>query len=391
MKPAGAACATCPGRDAKCVPPEPARGRTHLVVVGEGPGRHELREGRPFIGQSGKMMVRAAKVLGLARSNVHWTNAILCDVKPHLMAKAAKACRARLQAELAEVRAPLVMPVGAWGLQGALGTSAKPQILKWRGSINPHTFDSVGHGTASCGGVGLGRVSSLVAPTVHPAFIMRAPQWRRIFEVDVERVARIAETGFTPPELQPGRRTVIARTRESLTAALADLIPGAPASFDVETVGLGPTETALVCFGISDGVLTIVVPWSTASNGLEPWWGAVGGPDVAREVSAALASRVTVTHNGPAFDHIVAARYGIRIAAWDDTLLATHAIAGHLPKNLAHVVTTAGDGAIAVTAWKQQESRSGSLDELHIYNGRDCLYTILAWYELRKEVTQCAA
>lgn len=341
-------------------------------------------------------MTRAAKVLGLARSQVHWTNAILCDVKPQHMAKAAKSCRARLQAELVGAQSPIVMPVGAWGLQGAMGTSTKPQILKWRGSINPHVFGVPTGNEARSGGTlaptrsaesaRVGAFSSLICPTVHPAFVMRAPQWRRIFEGDIERVARIAETGFVAPELVPGRRLVIARTRETLTAALAELAPGAAVSFDVETVGLGPTETALVCFGLSDGILTIVVPWSTANNGQDPWWGAVGGPDVAREVSAALATRVAVTHNGPAFDHIVAARYGIEIGAWDDTLLATHALAGHLPKNLAHVVTTAGDCGLDVTAWKQNEDRGADLERLWVYNGRDCLYTILAWWAMRNAV-----
>ena len=410
MKPAGAACASCPGRDRRCVPPEPAHGRARLAVVGEGPGFNELEKGRPFIGKSGRMLEKGLRYLGLARSDVHWTNAILCDVRPNDMALAAKKCRARLQAELRAAGAPVVMPVGAWGLQGALALTKKPQILKWRGSINTHSYGvgggsgvpnptpatpadpSPGTGDQEGSTPELVRAAGVafVCPTVHPAFVMRVSAWGPIFEGDLERVGRVLAGGFRSPEADPSRTLVIARTRESLTAALALLVPAAPVAFDVETVGLGPTETALVCFGISDGVTTVVVPWSRENNGIEPWWG-VGTPDVAREVSACFASRVVVTHNGPAFDHIVAARYGLVIREWDDTLLAQHAVAGHMKKNLHHTVTTAGDCSIDVTAWKEQEDRGADLARLWNYNGRDVLYTILAWQHLRGLVRPRAA
>jgi uracil-DNA glycosylase family 4 len=395
MKPAGAACASCPGRDRRCVPPEPAHGRTKLAIVGEAPGFNELQTGRPFVGRSGKMLEKGLKYLGLRRSEIHWTNAILCDVRPVDMAVAAKKCRARLQRELREASAPVVMPVGAWGLQGAMNLTKKPQILRWRGSVNQHSYgaptppeaaaaaDTVPHVGQGSGGAGV----SWICPTVHPAFVMRASAWGPIFEGDLERLGRVLADGFNPPEAHPTRTLVIARTRESLTQALAALAPRAPIAFDVETVGLGPTETALVCFGVSDGVTTVVVPWSRENNGIEPWWG-VGTPDVAREVSAIFASRIVVTHNGPAFDHIVAARYNLKIAEWDDTLLAQHAIAGHMKKNLAHVVTTVGDCALDVPAWKEQEDRGADLARLWHYNGRDVLYTILAWRLMKGQVAK---
>jgi hypothetical protein len=200
-----------------------------------------------------------------------------------------------------------------------------------------------------------------------------------VLETDIARVGRVLEHGFVAPEDEPGRELLIAKTREQLRAGLARL--GPVVSGDVETVGLGPTATALVCLGFSDGRLTVVVPWSKASNGLEPFWLDPSG--VAAELSAMLATRIMVSHNGPAFDHIVMARYGIRITAWDDTLLASHALAGHMPKNLAHVATQHLD----VPPWKQLEDRGASIERLWVYNGRDCLYTILAWFEMRKAMT----
>lgn len=363
---AGAACASCPAREGKCVPPEPAApGPAKLAIVGEAPGRTELEQGRPFIGASGRMLMRGLKTLRLARHEVHWTNAVLCECAPQDLSKARAACAARLRAELAASQAPVVMPVGALGLHSALALPRKPQILKWRGSVSKLSFSD--------------SASALVLPTIHPAFVMRAPKWGPILEIDVARAGRILRDGFQAPEDQPPRKLVVPRSRDSLAAALAALAPGA-VSFDVETVGLGPTATALVCFGLSDGTLTVVVPWSTESNGITGFW--KEPVSVSRDVSKALARRVAVTHNGPAFDHIVAARYGIEIRAWEDTLLAAHASAGHMPKNLAHVVTCYLD----VPLWKQLEDRGADIARLHVYNGRDCLYTRLAWEAMKGSV-----
>ena len=363
LKLAGSACATCPAREGRCVPPEHAPNGARLAVVGEAPSRAEILEGRPLSGAAGRMLARGLATLRLRRSDVHWTNAILCDCNPRDWPKARKACAARLRAELAEAAPSIVIPIGALGLHSTLALAKKPQILKWRGSVSL---------------LKLGGASMHVLPTIHPAFVMRAPKWGPVLEIDIARVGRVLEDGFRAPEDDPRRRFVVPKTIEALRDALASL--GAVISFDVETVGLGPTRTALVCFGFSDGLTTIVVPWSRASNGLEAFW---GFPDRAiAAVNDALATRVAVTHNGPAFDHIVAARYGIAIARWDDTLLAAHATEGHMPKNLAHVVTQGLD----VPPWKQLEDRGVDIERLWYYNHRDCLYTILRWQQMKGEV-----
>ncbi len=254
-----------------------------------------------------------------------------------------------------------MLTVGAWGTQSALGLSKKPKIQRWRGTVSPVELPG-GHTTT-------------VLPTVHPAHVMRAPQWGPALEIDVARLGRVLREAWAgPPEEREGHHIVIARDRATLHAELAQLLPGAPIGFDVETVGLGPTQTALVCFALSDGARTIVVPWSRSRDGTSPWWNGCASK-VADAVSDALSTRITITHNGPAFDHIVAARYGIRIAAWDDTMLAAHVLASHMPKDLGHVVTMRHD----VGPWKELEDRTADLPRLWVYNARDTLYTLMAW------------
>lgn len=363
----GANCAHCPAGKGKLVRPESASTKARLAVVGEGPGRNELEQGRPFVGASGRLLARGLRTLGLSREDVHWTNAVPCECKERDLKAATKACSARLRLELAQSGAPVVLTVGAYGLMGAAGHTKKPAILRWRGSVIE---------TES---------KTLIAPTIHPAFVMhgRSPAWAPVLELDVARVGRLLQSGFTPPELQSGRRIEIAKTESDLARLLSALAPG-HVGFDVETLGLGPTQTPLVCFALSDGQLTIVVPWSSARDGLYPFWERPKA--IARQVSAALSSRTTVTHNGPAFDHIVAARYGIEIRRWDDSLLASHALRAHLKKNLSHVVTLALD----VGPWKELEDRTATLERLWIYNARDTLYTILTWKKLHQELREAA-
>src|SRR5690349_10072724 len=137
-KPAGSACSSCPCRDAVLVPPEPASradGRTRLVVVGEAPGAQEIADRKPFQGRSGQMLGRGLATLGLKRSDVHWTNAVLCACSKDDLPAAAKACRQRLREELHAAAAPAVLTVGAWGLRSVLQPKSA-RIQDWRGSIS---------------------------------------------------------------------------------------------------------------------------------------------------------------------------------------------------------------------------------------------------------------
>lgn len=52
----------------------PARAR--LMMIGEQPGDHEDREGRPFVGPAGQLLDRALAEAGIGRGEVYVTNAV---------------------------------------------------------------------------------------------------------------------------------------------------------------------------------------------------------------------------------------------------------------------------------------------------------------------------
>lgn len=49
-----------------------------IMFIGEAPGRNEDLQGRPFVGQAGKLLTEALKAIGLEREEVYITNVIKC-------------------------------------------------------------------------------------------------------------------------------------------------------------------------------------------------------------------------------------------------------------------------------------------------------------------------
>ena len=339
----GANCQECPCRDrpvTRLPSPSPT---ARLVVVGEVPFS---RSPVPY--------------------DAHLTGAVLCAPQfgdDRALERARKCCLGRLSMELDSLPG---LPVIAMGREAALSTlrpKGRPGIMDMRGSVN--------------------RVAGrLVFPTLDPFTVRRAPIWEPVLEHDLKRVVKYLEkTDYVPPEEAVGRVTYYA---DEALAHLDEL--GSTVSLDVETTRQGPTEAKLVCVGLSDGRISLVIPWTSDLAGTTPFWPSL--EPVATALNRALASRVVVTHNGQAFDFIVLQRHGIRVKEWEDTLLAQHTIASHLPKRLGHVVAQYLDAP----AWKQEHASGDSnIEEEWRYNGRDVLYTRLSWEAMQRELEQTRA
>src|SRR5437899_12040645 len=69
-------CDLCKGRT-KAVPGE---GSSHarILFIGEGPGFHEDKQGRPFVGPSGQLLADLLKSISLKREDVFITNIVKC-------------------------------------------------------------------------------------------------------------------------------------------------------------------------------------------------------------------------------------------------------------------------------------------------------------------------
>ncbi len=74
---AGCQCAECPLRGKVAVPPEGSPD-ADIVIVGESPGQHELKQKRQFVGPAGVMLNKILEKVGRNRDNVFLTTTILC-------------------------------------------------------------------------------------------------------------------------------------------------------------------------------------------------------------------------------------------------------------------------------------------------------------------------
>jgi uracil-DNA glycosylase len=85
-----------------------------VVLIGEGPGRNEDLQGRPFVGAAGKQLEALLSNAGLSRDDVYITNVVKCRPPENRRPTGAEAdaCRGYLERQLRLVRPKLVVLLG---------------------------------------------------------------------------------------------------------------------------------------------------------------------------------------------------------------------------------------------------------------------------------------
>lgn len=99
-----------------------------LMVIGEGPGHHEVSMGKPFVGKSGELLRALLTSAGINMDECYVTNATLgkppAKGEKGLLVeypRAVPACLSRLEAEIAEVKPRVILTVGAAALGAVTG------------------------------------------------------------------------------------------------------------------------------------------------------------------------------------------------------------------------------------------------------------------------------
>lgn len=424
----GARCDICPLAGSPVVPSSPPKsGKTRLIVVGEGPGRVEERWGLPFIGPTGAYFNKLVEenagddpATRVSRDDMYIANTMACRGESDKdNATAAACCAPRLLKELAAL--PRDIPVLALGRAAAQATLGVRSILLSRGFVwNTKPIEQVAlraaARTALKGAKGedirtgipkteilklrsailQGRAAIAgrrVFPALHPAFVLRLETWAPILEIDIDRCFR-AVRGEEIVLRDRGQYRVVSKA-VNILRELGRL--GGVVSTDVETDGKDPLTTKLVCVGVSDGVRTVVI---------HPGAGKIRGKAWKPYASDALTQffkncRAVVMHNGYNFDQVVLRQHGVDFEGvqLEDTLLAHHAFASHLPKKLDQVVSEYVDSG----AWKVKHGRRGSgggseekglvphkmpAKEVCLYNAADCRLTTIAWEGMQADLEE---
>lgn len=99
-----------------------------IALIGEGPGRDEVLQLKPFVGAAGQLLDKIMAAIGLSREELFFTNSVLCrtDDKNRTPTKLEYTnCRTRLFEELSIVNPKFILLVGSTALKTVMGDNLK--------------------------------------------------------------------------------------------------------------------------------------------------------------------------------------------------------------------------------------------------------------------------
>ena len=150
--------------------------KAKIMIIGEAPGKEEDKIGLPFVGQAGLLLDRMLKSIGLSRDQTYITNVIpwrppgnrtpsqeeVSLLKPFILK--------HIQLKKPEI----ILALGGVSAKAIL--DVETGILKLRGKIQNKNF-------------GLEK-PTLVLPTLHPAYLLRAPAQKKFAFADLVLLKR---------------------------------------------------------------------------------------------------------------------------------------------------------------------------------------------------------
>jgi DNA polymerase len=149
--------------------------RARLVIIGEAPGFHEDKEGKPFVGEAGQLLTKMLAAISLRREDVYICNVLKCrppenrDPAPDEIV----ACRDWLVSQLALLRPKLLLAMGKFASQVLTG------ITQPMGRFRGHVYEYQ---------------SIPVMCTYHPAYLLRSPEEKVKAWEDLQKVRQFLDT-----------------------------------------------------------------------------------------------------------------------------------------------------------------------------------------------------
>ena len=94
-----------------------------IMLIGEGPGADEDRQGEPFVGRAGKLMNMAFEMLGIKREELYIANIVKCRPPGNRNPEEveAQACLNYLRNQVILVKPKIIVLLGSVALRNILG------------------------------------------------------------------------------------------------------------------------------------------------------------------------------------------------------------------------------------------------------------------------------
>jgi DNA polymerase len=143
--------------------------RARLMFIGEGPGREENIQGRPFVGEAGQLLTRLIEKMGFKRGDVYITNIVKCRPPSNRDPRDDEidSCLPFLKRQIRMISPDVIMTLGRIAAHTLL--NEKTPISRLRGKFVEYE------------GVHL-------MPTFHPAYLLRNPKDKILVWADAQKV-----------------------------------------------------------------------------------------------------------------------------------------------------------------------------------------------------------
>lgn len=154
-----------------------------MLLIGEGPGFHENEQGRPFVGQAGKLLEDLLGRIGLKRGDVFITNVVKCrppgnrDPLPDELS----ACSEYLNRQIEALNPPVIVTLGRFSMAKFL----------------PLARISDAHGRP------VNVNGRLIVPMYHPAAALHQPSLKPALEKDFLQLQELIRSGVHKEEAPP--------------------------------------------------------------------------------------------------------------------------------------------------------------------------------------------
>ncbi len=127
-----------------------------IMIIGEAPGQEEDEQGKPFVGQSGKLLDNMLLSVGIKRSDVYISNIVFWRPPGNRTPSAEEIalCMPYVEAHVSFIKPKVLLLLGSIAVKSLLNTSEG--ISRLRGKKNIYKNIDV-------------------IPTFHPAYLLRSP------------------------------------------------------------------------------------------------------------------------------------------------------------------------------------------------------------------------
>jgi DNA polymerase len=143
-----------------------------VMVIGEGPGAEEDKQGLPFVGRAGQLLTDILKAIKFSREEVYIGNIVKCRPPGNRtpLPDEMETCLPYLSKQIDLIKPKMILCLGLTAAKGLL--KKKESLTKLRGQV--FDYDGI-----------------KVMVTYHPAALLRNPNWKRDCWADVQKFRKL--------------------------------------------------------------------------------------------------------------------------------------------------------------------------------------------------------